>query len=243
MSHIESDIKIYKTKDYNIFKMLPGNRLLSEKKIKLLIKDISAGNNLLKFFPILVDKQMNVLDGQHRLYAARKTQSDVYYIISSQQIDISVVASMNSRSSSWNAKDYLNCYIRRNNVNYQQVQSLMDKTFVKVSTAIQLLSGTDIQENGRSSIAKRFMEGTFIAYDYEKVLAFMDQICDNFHWFSRSTSRQFLSLAIRLYETQGKEGLQKLSNKIKNDEVLKDQLLTSNIKYYLQKAIDEIIIT
>lgn len=236
---LDAEVKILKTKDYSIFKMLPGNRILAERKIKLLINDINHGNNFLKYFPILVDSEMNVLDGQHRLFAAKKTNSFIYYIIADKKIDISLVASMNSRSSSWNQKDYLNCYIRRNNPNYQKVQSLMEETQVKISTAIQLLTGDNIKEYGGALIAKRFMSGQFEATNYEKVVLFMQKIKNNFYWFDRYRSRQFLSLTLEVYKKHGASGIEKLSERIKDDEQLKSQLHTTNMKYYLHKVIEE----
>ena len=60
-------MRIYTTSDLNIFR-IAKNRPLSELHVKRMMKkDISE--------PIIVDSDMNVLDGQHRLEACRRANS------------------------------------------------------------------------------------------------------------------------------------------------------------------------
>jgi len=70
---------IEKTNDYSIFKSVNFNRDKKRKHIesvkKMLIKD-----NLLHLHPILVNEKMEVIDGQHRLEAARELNVPVFFI-------------------------------------------------------------------------------------------------------------------------------------------------------------------
>ena len=80
MTHNESSIKIYHSKDYSLFRMINGNRQLDERKIKRIIKDISDGLDVLRYCPILVKvngDQLDIIDGQHRYYVSRKLKCGV----------------------------------------------------------------------------------------------------------------------------------------------------------------------
>jgi ParB-like chromosome segregation protein Spo0J len=62
-----------------IFKHIKGNRIPNLKHVRRLVDSIKKYG--MKCNPILVNEQMEVIDGQHRLLAAKETNSFVYYII------------------------------------------------------------------------------------------------------------------------------------------------------------------
>lgn len=71
--------KILRTKDFSIFKSVNFNRDKSKKHIKDVIKIIKK-ENLLHLHPILVNNSMEVIDGQHRLEAAKELDLEIFYI-------------------------------------------------------------------------------------------------------------------------------------------------------------------
>lgn len=82
---------IIKTSDYSIFKTVGFNRDKNKKHIRG-IKNILEKENLLHLHPILVNNKMEVIDGQHRLEAARELGLEIFYI----QSDISYDHILNS---------------------------------------------------------------------------------------------------------------------------------------------------
>jgi len=70
---------IQKTGDYTIFKILNFNRQKSKKHIEE-IKRLVTNENLLHLHPILVNENMEVIDGQHRLEAAKALNLEIFYI-------------------------------------------------------------------------------------------------------------------------------------------------------------------
>jgi hypothetical protein len=70
---------ILKTKDYSIFKSVKFNREKNKRHIES-IKKIITKENLLHLHPILVNGDMEVIDGQHRLEAAKALNLDIFYI-------------------------------------------------------------------------------------------------------------------------------------------------------------------
>lgn len=240
IEHIESVTKVYQTTNYGIFTMVEGNRLLNERKINTIISDINNGFNLLPFFPILVSRDLKVLDGQHRLYIAKKLKLPIHYIISTRSISIEGIAKINSKMERWKAKDFLNCYVRQGNVHYIQIQKLMDTTGVKLNVAVQLLSKGDIGDSGGNRTDKRtFESGRFIAHDYDKVIYTMSVIEKHLQFFERRKTRQFLVGFIPFFEEHKESGVVTLSRLLqKNPEEL-ERLNTTNIKYYFNRFIKE----
>lgn len=70
---------IQKTRDYSIFKSVSFNREKNKRHIEQ-IKEMILKENLLHLHPILINEKMEVVDGQHRLEAAKDLNLDVFYI-------------------------------------------------------------------------------------------------------------------------------------------------------------------
>ena len=71
--------QIEKTRNYGMFKFLIGNRPLRKpalRKLKLAIEY----DNQLGIHPIIVNNNLEVIDGQHRLEVAKELGVDIYYI-------------------------------------------------------------------------------------------------------------------------------------------------------------------
>jgi hypothetical protein len=71
--------QILKTKDHSIFKSVDFNRNKNKKHIRDVVKIIKK-ENLLHLHPILVNNKMEVIDGQHRLEAAKELGLEIFYI-------------------------------------------------------------------------------------------------------------------------------------------------------------------
>lgn len=95
------------TTDYSIFKEFSSNREVDEKHVKQLMVAI-ATRNLLHVNPIVVDEQMRVVDGQHRLAAAERLGLPIYYVTGN--IDRTDISMLNSNQKNWTSMDYINFY-------------------------------------------------------------------------------------------------------------------------------------
>ena len=83
-------MRIYTTSDLNIFR-IAKNRPLSELHVKRMMKkDISE--------PIIVDSDMNVLDGQHRLEACRRANKPIRYVLNKRY---PILVSLHKAGSTW----------------------------------------------------------------------------------------------------------------------------------------------
>jgi hypothetical protein len=128
------------TKDYSLFKDICSNREIDSKHVNKLIRAIES-NNLLHVNPIIVDDQMRVIDGQHRLEAAKKLKLEIFYIKAGvSRKDISV---LNSNQKNWTGMDYINFYTIEKVDSFVQFSNLVN-TFPDMSiSALLVLSNSE----------------------------------------------------------------------------------------------------
>ena len=114
--------EIKSTKDYTIFKKLNGNRNVSQARVNKIIKSINTIGYISN--PIIVNNQMEVIDGQGRLQALESLNLPVEYIILNN-IGINECISMNMNQTNWNLMDYIQSYATRKNENYIKLMQLI----------------------------------------------------------------------------------------------------------------------
>lgn len=120
MKEFESKVKIYKTSEYSKFSFIPGNRPISEKKVSSYAQMIVDGYPQ-EEAPILVTEKLEILDGQHRLMAARRMGTPVAFIISQKSADSSAMVDINKGASSWKIEDYVQYFSHRGNIHYTRL--------------------------------------------------------------------------------------------------------------------------
>jgi len=81
--------KMKSTNNHGIFK-LATNRPVNEKRVEKL-KEAMEVEDLGHLFPIVVDDENIIRDGQHRFTARKKLGLPIYYIVSDVEMDIGTV--------------------------------------------------------------------------------------------------------------------------------------------------------
>jgi hypothetical protein len=134
------------TIDYSIFKEFSSNREVDSKHVKRLVSAINR-KNLLHVNPIVVDEQMRVIDGQHRLAAAKFLGVSIYYI--KDNIQRSDISMLNSNQKNWNAMDYINFYTIEKKDAYVQLSNLMNHFPDMAVSALITLSNSEGRRNNQ----------------------------------------------------------------------------------------------
>ena len=116
--------KVYKTSDLSIFKQIDGNRVPNLQHIKRLAESIRIYG--MKCNPILVNENFEVIDGQHRLMAAKESESFVYYIII-DGYSLSEVHTLNLNQKNWTKKDFMEGYANMGLEPYIKLRSFSEK--------------------------------------------------------------------------------------------------------------------
>ncbi len=128
-----------KTSDYTKFRQIDGNRKVNQGHVNKLAQAIER-KNLLEYFPVLLNEDMEVIDGQHRLSAAFKLEVPIYYEVV-PGLTLTDVMSINTNSKSWNLGDFIDSHIELGNSNYKVLRDFMDMYHFNASTSAMLLGG------------------------------------------------------------------------------------------------------
>lgn len=128
---------ILKTTNYDMFNKSDYNRPILEKNVLKLMRSLKA-KNLLKNRPILVDKDLNVQDGQHRLEAAKRLNIPVYYEVQEDLTPEDMVR-LNDNQALWNNNNYLNFHVQKGNLEYIKLNNFLKEHKISLATAFAIL--------------------------------------------------------------------------------------------------------
>jgi hypothetical protein len=149
--------KVYRTSDLSIFKQIDGNRVPNLQHIKRLAESIRVYG--MKCNPILVNEKLEVIDGQHRLMAAKESESFVYYIIV-DGYSLSEVHTLNLNQKNWTKKDFMEGYANMGLEPYIKLRSFSEKNddfgFNDCISLCQNTSSSDNYENQSITIRKDY---------------------------------------------------------------------------------------
>lgn len=141
---------VYTTRDYSIFKRLVGNRDIPESRISKIVDSIQKIGWVHN--PIIVNENMEVIDGQGRLTALQRLKMPVEYVIAPGAGNKECIY-MNMNMVNWKLPDFIKSYAEQGNENYQRLLSLMEKyangNLDIISTAVYRVSKSkhrDIKE-------------------------------------------------------------------------------------------------
>ncbi len=130
---------IKKTTDYDSFLKIESNREVNHIHLRRIKQSIQQ-RNFLHLFPILINKDKEIVDGQHRLMAARQLGLPVYYMVD-DEITKGDIAMMNSNRKSWTARDYIQYYAKEGRSEYKKLLKIItDYPKVTNTAAIKLMN-------------------------------------------------------------------------------------------------------
>lgn len=120
---IENVNMVYKTKDLSIFKSISGNRNVNLQHVRRLVDSI--GKNGMLCSPIIVNEHYEVVDGQHRLLAAKELKCEIYFIIM-PGYRLSQVQHLNLNQKNWSKNDFMEGYASMGIVSYVKLKSFVE---------------------------------------------------------------------------------------------------------------------
>lgn len=113
--------QIFKTNDYSVFKKLDGNR--DATNINAILKSIDEVGYVLS--PILVNENMEIVDGQHRFEALKTKKLPVFFIIE-KGIGGKECIAMNTGQRNWSSIDYIHYYANNGYEDYARLMALLE---------------------------------------------------------------------------------------------------------------------
>ena len=166
--------KVYKTHDLSIFTQIDGNRVPNLQHIKRLADSIRVYG--MKCNPILVNERMQVIDGQHRLMAAKEAASFVYYIVV-DGYSLNEVHTLNLNQKNWSKKDFMDGYANMGVESYIKLKAFIEKNddfsfndcvaLCSNITGASVMKGSVIRGGKRMNQYEIFESGTWKGKDFD----------------------------------------------------------------------------
>lgn len=181
---------ILQTTNYGQFRCDRANRPVDMDRVYKLCEAI-AKKNLLRLFPIVVNPEFVVIDGQHRLKAAELLETPIFYIVS-KQMQMEDAAAVVRHTAGWSIDDWLHHWCERGNPQYRLLRDFWAAhRWLPLSCAARLCQS-------QKHKAGDFAEGHFVADS----IGFANRVCEmakDFQtWFSAYNSTTFINLLIQL---------------------------------------------
>lgn len=133
-------LQIQKTQDYSLFKTIEGNRKVDKSHVKKMIAVIEKDNQL-AVHPIIVNKDFSVIDGQHRLEAAKTLGVEIYYVKSDTISDFHVIDG-NVNQKIFEVDDFIHYFSTKDkNPVYIKIVSMLKATGLKPKALLTLILG------------------------------------------------------------------------------------------------------
>lgn len=187
---VVGEIKV--TRDYSVFKLIKGNRTLNKRNFAKLVSSMKEKQLII---PILVNKNMEVIDGQHRLEVEKELNLPVYYYVQ-EDYGIEEVKRANMVSSTWTKEDFLDMHITEGKESYIEIKRLLDESGINLSDILKAFS--IVQDSNVDIIAKQFEDGTFKIEGIDAVESFLIALKD-FNEFEFYNTRQFVRAFMKLF--------------------------------------------
>lgn len=196
VKEIEANVysNIYASTDYDMVKNINTNRNLNVANYNKLLRSMQEEQLVM---PICLNENMEIIDGQHRFFAAKELGLPFYYYIQEGYREAQMKRA-NLVGSTWNKNDFLNMYINEGDETYRRVKELMDKYKIVISDMIKIMGV--VREVNYRELGLMFEEGTMVLSeaDFIDIEQFLDSLYlfKDFKHYNRS---KFISAFLELY--------------------------------------------
>ncbi len=173
--------EVFESIEYDFFSMDIKNRPLSEEKVTFFMKQFKSGKCFMIDFPVVVNADLIILDGQHRFAAAKRLQMPIYFRKAhSLTMDSIVDVQLNA---GWKTTDYIHAFVQQKKQDYIVLHRFVSRYKFSVTVAAKLLAG-----NTRGGLKEfGFYEGDFKvkneteAHEQAKTINTLGELALNLH--------------------------------------------------------------
>lgn len=142
------------TTHYDMFTFRNDNRgAINQNHVEKLKRSIST-KNLLHLAPIIVNTDMEIINGQHRLLAAKDLRVPIYYVVQ-QNFKPTDMLAMNT-SMDWTNRDIFNFYCKNGYIEYEKLDKYIKETGIPFTIAIK------ISLKSNHDLHTKFREGNYV---------------------------------------------------------------------------------
>lgn len=187
---------IMQSSDYDQFKMINFNRPVCKKNLGKLIK-LNEQQNRFHLFPIVVDQEFNIIDGQHRFEACKELSSPVFYVTDYSCKDHwDTITEVNEAGKKHSAGDVYEMLLRDNDP-YAEMIKTVQEIYPELTAGVLCVYFINNGTSGET-VLSRMKKKTHSIKDFNRKLETLRAFIDNFGYFKNghaSSLNRMLSLA------------------------------------------------
>lgn len=188
---IPQDNVINLSKDYDSFKRILGNRPIYPAHVAAIVEAMRANPTMLEYNPILVNERKEIIDGQHRVEAAKELNLPIHYIMR-RGLRLSDTQTLNSGSKPWGVGDYAQSFADIGKVDYKIYIEMKEKYPLSHDILRYILSHNNCTLN-------MFKTGKFAVVKLLEGTDFMDKLMDFSGYYQYYTDRAFVVAFQNIY--------------------------------------------
>ena len=137
MSFKRQNLEILWTKDYDDFQFYDKNREIDYHHCEKKIQESLLLHGWLRSFPMIVDRDLRIRDGQHRFVIAKKLGLEIPVMIV-DHFDDEDMFGVNNASKRWTSLDFLHYHMQRGDKNAKILYDLVKEYKVSVRFVLGL---------------------------------------------------------------------------------------------------------
>lgn len=222
---LECEKTVHVTSDYDMFRTLNGNRITSSANVKRIKKSMIQDGFI--EMPIMINRHMEIIDGQHRFEVLKQLGLPIPYILnpkaSGKECRI-----LNTNCKNWVTKDYLYYNKSNNSQNAKIIIDLSEKYECNVETVMSCIYGS-----GRdASIIKYAIADTDITPTMKKDGEYILSLVNSMPFEKNLGTKRTFVRALRFLKSYTDCDMEKLKSKyIKHMQFMKP---FNNVKHCLE---------
>lgn len=132
----QKNAELLSTDNYDRFKYLDYNRHLNEGLVSRLVYSIGE-IGYIQGKPVIVDPNMNVIDGQHRLEACKRLGIPVYYVIEKADAQKTMMH-LNAQQTNWRTIDYVESWATKGIKCYELLKKFEETFKLGITNSMQI---------------------------------------------------------------------------------------------------------
>jgi hypothetical protein len=202
---------VFFTEELDKFKTLKGNRVPNLQHVRRLVSSVETNGMLPN--PIIINENYEVIDGQHRLMAAKEAKTGVYYIVF-EGSGLTQVQILNLNQKNWQKKDFMNAYAKMGIESYIKIKDFYNKNNdFGLNDCISLCSNNRSYHSGAAKYKKDkkgnnvnvnvkeiFEEGTWKGKDFKLGQEYVDKLRLVGNIYSGYNNSRFIGTMIGLFQ-------------------------------------------
>jgi hypothetical protein len=189
----QPDFVVNVTTNYDLFKNHQANRKINRLNLSRLVKSMEQRTLI---SPILVNEDMVIIDGQHRLEALRLLQKPVYYIVI-HGYGLPEMQLLNSVGKNWNGRDFMEMYADMGNEHYIKLREFRERFGWGQNECTSALTRMNCDGGANTRDIKN---GLFKVVDYDWAISAAEKIEKIKPFYDGYKRRRFIFAMLQLFK-------------------------------------------